>query len=61
MILVEAHNHVVGGHYIGKYIVHKILREGLWCPTLNKDAKEYCRYATYVRGLENCKEGMRCH
>jgi len=39
IILIEAHSGVVGGHYVGKAIVQKFLREGLW-PTLHKDAKE---------------------
>lgn len=39
MILVEAHECVVGGHYAGKVTTHKILRISLWWPTLHKDAK----------------------
>lgn len=41
-ILVESHGHVVGVHYVGKAITHKILGAGLWWPTLHKDSKEYC-------------------
>jgi hypothetical protein len=41
MILVESHDGIVGGHYVGKDIVHKILHRRIWWPTLHKDAKEY--------------------
>jgi hypothetical protein len=43
LILVEAHEGIVGGHYIGKETVQKVLRDGLWLPTLHKDVKEYTR------------------
>lgn len=42
-IIAEAHGGVVGGHYVGKEIVQKILRAGLWWPTLHKDCQDYCR------------------
>ena len=42
MILIEAYD-CVGGHYAGKDTTWKILREILWCPSLHKDAREYCR------------------
>jgi hypothetical protein len=41
LILAEAHEGIVGGHYVGKATMQKILRAGLWWPTLHKDAKEY--------------------
>jgi hypothetical protein len=41
MILAEAHEGIIGGHYAGKATTQKILRAGLWWPTLHKDAKEY--------------------
>eukprot|EP00253_Pinus_taeda_P017205 PITA_17205 len=41
-ILVEAHGGAAGGHYVGKATMHKILRVGLWWPTLHKDSKAYC-------------------
>jgi hypothetical protein len=40
-ILEEAHEGIVGGNYEGKSIVWKVLRVGLWWPTVHKDAKEY--------------------
>jgi ABC-type antimicrobial peptide transport system ATPase subunit len=43
LILEEAHEGIAGGHYVGKETTQKILRAGLWWPTLHKDAKEYCR------------------
>jgi hypothetical protein len=39
--LEEAHEGVAGGHYAGNNISHKVLRAGLWWPTIHKDAKEY--------------------
>jgi transposase InsO family protein len=41
LILSEAHEGIAGGHYAGKETMHKVLRAGLWWPTLHKDAKEY--------------------
>jgi len=41
VVLDEAHGGLSGGHYAGKATTQKILREGLWWPTLHKDAKEY--------------------
>jgi hypothetical protein len=41
MILTEAHEGIVGGHYVGKETAHKVLRDGLWWPTLHRDAKDY--------------------
>jgi hypothetical protein len=43
LILVEAHEGITGGHYAGKATVQKVIRAGLWWPTLHKDAKEYHR------------------
>ena len=43
MILEEAHEGIAGGHYAGKATVQKVLRAGLWWPTLHKDAKEYTK------------------
>jgi transposase InsO family protein len=43
LIIVEAHEGIVGGHYAGKGTTQKVLRAGLWWPTLHKDDKEYCR------------------
>ena len=43
IILAEAHSGIARGHYSGKPTVQKVLTARLWCPTLNKDAKEFCR------------------
>lgn len=42
-ILAQAHVAVAGGHYAGKATAQKILRGGLWWPTVHKDSKAYCR------------------
>jgi hypothetical protein len=41
LILAEAHECIIGGHYAGKETTQKILRARFWWPTLHKDAKEY--------------------
>jgi hypothetical protein len=41
LIMAEAHEGIVGGHYAGKETTQKILRDGLQWPTLHKDSKEY--------------------
>jgi hypothetical protein len=43
MILREAHHGIVGGHYVGREIAHKILCAWLWWPTIHKNVKEYCQ------------------
>jgi hypothetical protein len=43
VILEEAHDGIVGGHYVGKAMTQNILCAGIWWPTLHKDAKEYCQ------------------
>jgi hypothetical protein len=43
LILAEAHEGIVGGHYAGKETTQKVLRAGLWWPTLHRDAKDYYR------------------
>jgi hypothetical protein len=43
LILTEAHEGITGGHYVGKETAQKILRDGLWWPTLHRDAKDYYR------------------
>jgi hypothetical protein len=40
-ILAEAHEGIIGGHYIGKSTAHKVLRVGLWWLTIHRDSKEY--------------------
>jgi hypothetical protein len=43
LILSEDHEGIAGGHYPGKETVKKLLRDGLWWPTLHRDAKDYSR------------------
>jgi len=43
IILAKGHGGVVGGHYVGKATVQKILRARLWWSTIHTDAKEFCR------------------
>jgi hypothetical protein len=43
MILEESHEGIVGGHYVGKETVQKVLQVGLWWPMLHRDAKKYAR------------------
>ena len=42
-ILVEARGGVAGGHYVGREITQKILRERLWWLTMHKDSNNSCR------------------
>jgi hypothetical protein len=41
LILEESHEGITRVHYTGKQTTQKVLRAGLWWPTLCKDAKEY--------------------
>jgi hypothetical protein len=43
LILTEAHEGIIGGHYLGKETMQKVLRAGLWWPTLHRDTKDYSR------------------
>ncbi len=43
MILVESHNGAARRHYVGKSTRKKILRAGLWWPTLHKDVIQHSR------------------
>ena len=40
-VMAEAHASVLGGHYVGKEIVHKILQDVLWWPTIHMDTRKY--------------------
>lgn len=42
-ILTGAHGGITGGHYVGREIMQKILRAGLWWPMVHKDLKTNCR------------------
>jgi hypothetical protein len=41
-VLAETHEGIAGGNYVGNPTTHKVLRAGLWWPTIHKDTKEYC-------------------
>jgi hypothetical protein len=43
IILDEAHDGIVGGHYTRMEMTHNILCTRILWPTLHKDAKEYCQ------------------
>ena len=51
---------VFGGHYGGHSTARKVLRAGLWWPTLHTDATDLHGLAMYVREMENHQGGMRC-
>jgi hypothetical protein len=42
IILAEAYQGIVGGHYAGKATAEKLLCVGLWWKIVHKDEKEYC-------------------
>ena len=42
-ILAEAHGGAIGGNYVGKATMQKILRTAMWWPKLHKHSKAYCR------------------
>jgi hypothetical protein len=41
MILLESHEGITEGKYVGKYIVQKVFHVGLWWTIVHEDAKEY--------------------
>ena len=43
IILANVQVGATGGHYVGRVTVHKILRVGLWWPTLHQDSKAHCK------------------
>lgn len=51
-ILYEAHEGIGGGHNAGKATMRKVLRVGLWCPSLFVDAKEYCKHCDVFQWIE---------
>jgi hypothetical protein len=59
MILEEAHDGIVGGHYVGRENTHKILCAWIWWHKLHKDAKEYC-HAMYAKEWEIHLGGTNC-
>jgi hypothetical protein len=62
IILVEAHEGIDGRHYAGKDTAQKILRVGLWWPTIYKDAKEYFHICDVCQRVGNPSRmyEMRC-
>ena len=40
---MDAHGGATGGHYVARATTQKILRTGLWFPTLHQDSKAYCK------------------
>ena len=59
-ILVEAHEGIYGGNYAGKATTQKVLRVGIWWPTVHKDAKEYFQTCDVCRrvGKPNKRDEM---
>jgi hypothetical protein len=53
MILEEAHDGIVGGHYVGRSSAQNILCSGLWWPTLHIDVKEYCQSCDVCQRVGN--------
>lgn len=53
LILPEAHEGMARGHYVGSATTNKILRVGLWWPTLHKEAKEYSQACDVCQMLGN--------
>ena len=58
-ILPDAHGGATGGHYAGRATAQKILRAGLWWPTLHQDSKAYCKACDYVNEQANHRGGMK--
>ena len=60
-ILAEVHDEVAQGNYEGHTTIRKILRAGLWWPTLHNDVLDYVKsYDMFVKGQGSHHEGMRC-
>jgi hypothetical protein len=59
-ILAEAHEEIDGGHYARNTTMHKVLRRGLWCPTIQRDTKEYCQICVICQrvGKTNRRDEM---
>jgi hypothetical protein len=60
LILAEAHEGMTGGHYAGRETTQKVLRAGLWWPTLHKDTKDYYRACDVCQrvGKSSIRDGM---
>ena len=53
MVLNDAHDGVIGGHFIGKTTLQKILLAGLWFSTMHVDAQEYYHNCDLCRRIRN--------
>jgi hypothetical protein len=42
-VLEKSHEGIEGGNCAGKATAQKVLRAGLWWPTIHRDPKEYCQ------------------
>jgi hypothetical protein len=42
-VLKKLHDDLIGGHFVGENMTHKILRVGYYWPTLFKDVRSYAR------------------
>lgn len=58
-ILFEAHGGVAGEHYASHAIAHKILRAGLWWPTLPYYSKAHCRACDVYHKEMKCRSNNR--
>jgi hypothetical protein len=60
LILEESHEGIAGGHYVGKETVQKVLRDGLWWPSLHGDDKDYYRACDVFQrvGKLSIRDGM---
>ena len=47
----EAHYGIAGGHYAGDAKTRKVWQAGLWWPTTQRDAQQYCRECDLCQGL----------
>jgi hypothetical protein len=62
IILAEAHEGIVGGHYAGKAIAQKILHvQDYGGQQFTRMQRSIVRIVMSVRGLEIHPGGMRCH
>jgi hypothetical protein len=61
VILAEAHKGIAGGHYVGRATAQKVLRAGLWWPTLHRDAKDYARAWDVCQRVGKPSEEMKFH
>ena len=51
VVLHEAHYGTAGGHYAGDVTARKVWQAGLWWPTMQKDAYDYCRQCDLCQRL----------